>query len=434
MHSALTQGHQSHSPNRPLKKLVINGGYPLKGSVKISGAKNAALPMMTACILSNHNITLNNVPDLADVRTMRTLLESMGININKMLDGSLKLNGGQIKSKYASYDLVKTMRASIMVLGPLLAKHGVAKVSLPGGCAIGARPVDLHIEGLKKLGANIEIKDGYILASAEQLKGSEYHFPIKSVTGTANILMAATLAEGQTKILNAACEPEINNLGVLLNLMGAKIKGLGSETITVEGVDNLYEAEIDIIPDRIEAVTMIIAGIITKGEITIENIDPSHIKQPIELIRQCGARFEMFKDALLVSSPDKIKPMNFETQPYPGIPTDIQAQLMALNVVAEGHSKISETIFENRFMHALELKRMGANISIAGNKAEVRGVSKLNPAPVMATDLRASAALILAALSASGETIIDRIYHLDRGYENIEEKLLNIGAKVQRID
>ena len=434
MRSVLTQGHQSHSPNRPLKKLVINGGYPLKGSVKISGAKNAALPMMTACILSNHNITLNNVPDLADVRTMRALLDSMGISTSKTLDGSLQLNGGQIKSKYASYDLVKTMRASIMVLGPLLAKHGKAKVSLPGGCAIGARPVDLHIEGLKKLGANIEIKDGYILASAEQLKGSEYYFPIKSVTGTANILMAATLAEGQTKILNAACEPEINNLGGLLNLMGAKIKGLGSETITVEGVDNLYEAEIDIIPDRIEAVTMIIAGIITKGEITIENIDPSHIKQPIELIRQCGARFEMFKDALLVSSPDKIKPMNFETQPYPGIPTDIQAQLMALNAIAEGHSKISETIFENRFMHALELKRMGANISIAGNKAEVRGVSKLNPAPVMATDLRASAALILAALSASGETVIDRIYHLDRGYENIEEKLLNIGAKVQRID
>ena len=434
MRSVLTQGHQSHSPNRPLKKLVINGGYPLKGSVKISGAKNAALPMMTACILSNHNITLNNVPDLADVRTMRALLDSMGISTSKTLDGSLQLNGGQIKSKYASYDLVKTMRASIMVLGPLLAKHGKAKVSLPGGCAIGARPVDLHIEGLKKLGANIEIKDGYILASAEQLKGSEYYFPIKSVTGTANILMAATLAEGQTKILNAACEPEINNLGGLLNLMGAKIKGLGSETITVEGVDNLYEAEIDIIPDRIEAVTMIIAGIITNGEITIENIDPSHIKQPIELIRQCGARFEMFKDALLVSSPDKIKPMNFETQPYPGIPTDIQAQLMALNAIAEGHSKISETIFENRFMHALELKRMGANISIAGNKAEVSGISQLNSAPVMATDLRASAALILAALSASGETIIDRIYHLDRGYENIEEKLLNIGAKVQRID
>jgi len=434
MHSVLTQGHLNHRSKRPLKKLVINGGYPLKGTVKISSAKNAALPMMTACILSNQDITLNNVPDLADVKTMNTLLKSMGISINKTLDGSLKLNSGQIKSKYASYDLVKTMRASIMVLGPLLAKYGMAKVSLPGGCAIGARPVDLHIEGLKKLGANIEIKDGYILASAERLKGSEYYFPIKSVTGTANILMAATLAQGETKILNAACEPEIDNLGKLLNLMGAKIKGLGTETITIEGVDNLYKAEIDIIPDRIEAVTMIIAGIITKGEITIENIDPSHIKQPIKLIRQCGARFEILKDALLVRSPDKISPMNFETQPYPGIPTDIQAQLMVLNAIAEGRSKITETIFENRFMHALELKRMGANISIAGNKAEVRGVSKLNSAPVMATDLRASAALILAGLSASGETIIDRIYHLDRGYENIEEKLVNIGAKVQRID
>jgi|TARA_B100000959_G_C14997765_1_gene631255 UDP-N-acetylglucosamine 1-carboxyvinyltransferase len=417
-----------------LKKLVINGGYPLKGAVKISGAKNAALPMMTASILSDHDITLHNVPELADVRTMMTLLESMGMRINKNHDDSLKLNGAQIESKFASYDLVKTMRASIMVLGPLLAKYGEAKVSLPGGCAIGARPVDLHIQGLEKLGANIEIKDGYILASAERLKGSMYHFPIKSVTGTANILMAATLAEGETKIHNAACEPEITHLGELLNSMGAKIKGLGKECITVEGVENLGGAEIKIIPDRIEAITMIIAGIITRGELTIQNINPLHMRQPIELIRQSGARLEIFEDSLFVDGSNEILPIDFETQPYPAIPTDIQAQLMVLNAIAEGDSKVTETIFENRFMHVLELKRMGANIRIAGNTAEVRGVSRLNSAPVMATDLRASAALILAGLIADGETIIDRIYHLDRGYENLEEKLSNIGAKVQRID
>jgi len=417
-----------------LKKLVVNGGYPLNGSVKISGAKNAALPMMTASILSNHDMTLNGIPDLADVRTMITLLESMGIKTNKNHEDSLTFNASGINSKFASYELVKTMRASIMVLGPLLAKYGEAKVSLPGGCAIGARPVDLHIKGLEKLGASIEIKNGYILAFADRLLGSSYCFPKKSVTGTANILMAATLAEGETKILNAACEPEIVQLGELLNAMGAKIEGLGEDCITINGVEELGSAEIEIIPDRIEAITMIIAGIITRGELKINNINPSHIKEPIDLILQSGAKLEVFEDYLNVNGEDQILPVSFETNPYPGIPTDIQAQLMVLNSVSVGDSIIKETIFENRFMHVLELKRMGANIGINGNTAKIKGVRKLNSAPVMATDLRASAALILAGLIADGETIIDRIYHLDRGYQSIEEKLSNIGAKVRRID
>ena len=417
-----------------MKKLAINGGYPLNGSIKISGAKNAALPMMTASILSDHNIVLNGIPDLADVKTMITLLESMGIETNKDHKGSLTLSASGIDSRFASYELVKTMRASIMVLGPLLAKYGEAKVSLPGGCAIGARPVDLHIQGLEKLGARIEIKDGYILASADRLIGSSYCFPKKSVTGTANILMAGTLAEGETEIFNAACEPEIVQLGELLNAMGARIEGLGEDCITIQGVENLVGAKIEIIPDRIEAITMIIAGIITQGEIEIENINPSHIEEPIELIRQCGAILEISDQCLFVKGSDEIFPISFETEPYPGIPTDIQAQLMVLNSIAKGDSKITETIFENRFMHILELKRMGANIGIDGNTAKIRGVTSLNSAPVMATDLRASAALILAGLIAEGETIIDRIYHLDRGYESVEEKLSNVGAKVRRID
>ena len=321
-----------------MKKLVINGGYPLNGSVRISGAKNAALPMMTASILSDCDIVLNGIPDLADVRTMITLLESMGIETNKNHKDSLTFNASGVDSKFASYELVKTMRASIMVLGPLLAKYGEAKVSLPGGCAIGARPVDLHIKGLEKLGAKIEIKDGYILASTDQLIGSSYSFPKKSVTGTANILMAATLAEGETNIVNAACEPEIVQLGELLNAMGARIEGLGENCITIQGVENLVGAEIEIIPDRIEAITMIIAGIITQGELEIENINPSHIEQPVELIRQCGAKFEISDQSLFVKGSDEILPISFETEPYPGIPTDIQAQLMVLNTIAKGDS------------------------------------------------------------------------------------------------
>ena len=332
--------------------------------------------MMAASILSDQDIVLHGIPDLADVRTMITLLESMGIEINKNHKDSLKFNASGVDSRFASYELVKTMRASIMVLGPLLAKYGEAKVSLPGGCAIGARPVDLHIQGLEKLGARIEIRDGYILASADRLIGSSYCFPKKSVTGTANILMAATLAEGQTEIVNAACEPEIVQLGELLNAMGAKIDGVGGDCIKIEGVENLVSAEIEIIPDRIEAITMIIAGIITQGELKIENIDPSHIEGPIDLIRQCGAKLEISERSLLVKGPDQILPISFETEAYPGIPTDIQAQLMVLNSIANGDSKITETIFENRFMHVLELQRLGAKILLKNNKAIIEGNSK----------------------------------------------------------
>ena len=382
-----------------MKKLVINGGYPLNGSIKISGAKNAALPMMTASILSDHNIVLNGVPDLADVKTMITLLESMGIETNKNHKSSLTLNASGIDSRFASYELVKTMRASIMVLGPLLAKYGEQK-SLYLEVVLLELDRLISIYRLEKLGARIEIKDGYLLASADRLIGSLYRFPKKSVTGTSNIFTSATLAEGETKIVNSACEPEIVQLGELLNAMGARIEGLGEDCITIQGVENLVGAKIEIIPDRIEAITMIIAGIITQGEIEIENINPSHLDEPIELIRQCGAMLEISERSLFVKGPDQILPISFETEAYPGIPTDIQAQLMVLNTIANGDSKITETIFENRFMHVLELKRMGANIGIDGNTAEIKGVTSLNSAPVMATDLRASAALILAGLIA----------------------------------
>ena len=417
-----------------MKKLAINGGYPLRGKVNISGSKNAALPIMTASILSNEDLILNNLPQLADVKTMRRLLESMGVNIKEDQNGKMRLNSSSISKKIATYELVKTMRASIMVLGPLLAKYGEARVSLPGGCAIGARPVDLHIKGLEALGAEIHIEEGYIVASAKHLKGAEYSFAKKSVTGTANIIMAACLADGKSKILNSACEPEIVQLGQLLISMGAKITGLGTENISIDGVENLSGTEITIIPDRIEVMTMAVASIITKGELIIENVVPTHVSQPVALLKKSGAIIEFDKNTMYVENSNEVLPINFETSPFPGIPTDIQAQLMVMNIIANGNSKIKETIFENRFMHALELKRMGADITIDGNTAKIKGVSQLYPAPVMATDLRASAALILAGLVTDGQTIVDRIYHLDRGYEKIEKKLTKIGAKVQRID
>jgi UDP-N-acetylglucosamine 1-carboxyvinyltransferase len=358
----------------------------------------------------------------------------MGVNIKEDHNGKIRLNSSNISKKVATYELVKTMRASIMVLGPLLAKFGEARVSLPGGCAIGARPVDLHIKGPEALGAEIHIEEGYIVASAKKLTGSEYSFSKKSVTGTANIIMAACLADGKSKILNSACEPEIVQLGQFLNSMGAKITGLGTEIIIIDGVESLGGAEITIMPDRIEVMTMAVASIITKGELIIENVIPSHVSQPIELLKKSGANIEFDENTIYVENSNEVLPISFETSPFPGIPTDIQAQLMVMNIIANGNSWIKETIFENRFMHALELKRMGADISIDGNTANIRGVSRLYPAPVMATDLRASAALILAGLITDGQTIVDRIYHLDRGYEKIEKKLSKIGAKVQRID
>ena len=417
-----------------MQKLRINGGHPLKGELAISGSKNAALPIMAACLLCPNEIKIDNVPNLRDIKTMDTLLSHMGATIEKVSENTLKINTKNIRQKFAPYELVKTMRASIVVLGPLLARFGKAVVSLPGGCSIGARPVNLHIEGLSAMGAKIEIKNGYIHASAKELKGCEFEFNPVSVTGTANLMMAACLAKGQTILNNSAKEPEIVNLGEFLITIGAKISGLGKERIIIEGVKSLKSEHFKVIPDRIEATTFLIASLITKSNLKINNLIPDHLKEPIDLLRRSGAIIKVSRQTIDIEPPKKIKPVSFKTEPYPGIPTDIQAQLMVLNILADGHSTIHETIFENRFMHVLELQRMGADISLSRNIALVQGIKALKSAPVMATDLRASAALVLAALAAEGETIVDRIYHIDRGYENIDKKLSSLGAMVERIE
>ena len=417
-----------------MQKLRINGGHPLKGELAISGSKNAALPIMAACLLCPNEIMIDNVPNLRDIKTMGTLLSHMGATIEKVSENTLKINTKNIRQKFAPYELVKTMRASIVVLGPLLARFGKAVVSLPGGCSIGARPVNLHIEGLSAMGAKIEIKNGYIHASAKELKGCKFEFNPVSVTGTANLMMAACLAKGQTILNNSAKEPEIVNLGEFLITIGAKISGLGTERIIIEGVKSLKSEHFKVIPDRIEAATFLIASLITKSNLKINNLIPDHLKEPIDLLRRSGAIIKVSRQSIDIEPPKKIKPVSFKTEPYPGIPTDIQAQLMVLNILADGHSTIHETIFENRFMHVLELQRMGANISLSRNIALVQGIKALKSAPVMATDLRASAALVLAALAAEGETIVDRIYHIDRGYENIDKKLSSLGAMVERIE
>ena len=416
-----------------MQKLRIKGGQSLKGELAISGSKNAALPIMAACILCPNEIELDNIPTLRDIKTMGTLLSYMGASIDKVSENIIKINTKNIKKKYAPYELVKTMRASIVVLGPLLARFGEAVVSLPGGCSIGARPVNLHIEGLSAMGAKIEIKNGYIHATSRELTGCEFEFSPVSVTGTANLMMAACLAKGITILNNSAKEPEIVNLGEFLINIGANISGLGTEQIIIEGVKSLESKHFKVIPDRIEAATFLIASIITKSDLKISNIIPDHLKEPIDLLRESGAKVKVSAQSIDIVPPEKIKPVSFKTEPYPGIPTDIQAQLMVLNILAEGDSMIHETIFENRFMHVLELQRMGADISLSRNVALVKGVKALNSAPVMATDLRASAALVLAALAAEGDTIVDRIYHIDRGYENIDKKLSSIGAMVERI-
>jgi len=417
-----------------LQKLRINGRYSLNGEVNISGSKNAALPIMAACLLCSEEVALDNIPALRDINTMIRLITYMGVEISKTSDNTLKINAHRIKEKFAPYDLVKTMRASILVLGPLLARFGEAVVSLPGGCAIGARPVNLHIEGLKAMGAEIDLKNGYIHAKARQLKGCEFSFKPVSVTGTANLMMAACLAEGATILNNCAKEPEIVNLGEFLISMGANINGLGSDQILIEGVDKLEATTCRVIPDRIEAATFLIAALITKSNLTLNGALAEHLKEPMNLLKEAGASISVAEDFIEVTSLNEIIPVSFTTSPYPGIPTDIQAQLMVLNVLAQGESSIEETIFENRFMHVLELQRMGANIELQSNVAKIKGVNQLQSAQVMATDLRASAALVLAALVAHGETEIDRIYHIDRGYENIDKKLSLIGAQVERIE
>jgi UDP-N-acetylglucosamine 1-carboxyvinyltransferase len=402
--------------------------------VNISGSKNASLPIMAACLLCSEEVVLDNIPALRDINTMIRLITYMGVKISKTSDNTVKINAHRIKEKFAPYDLVKTMRASILVLGPLLARFGEAIVSLPGGCAIGARPVNLHIEGLKAMGAEIDLKNGYIHAKARRLKGCEFSFNPVSVTGTANLMMAACLAEGATILNNCAKEPEIVNLGEFLISMGANLNGLGSDQILIEGVDKLEATTCRVIPDRIEAATFLIAALITKSNLKLNGASAEHLREPINLLEEAGASISIAQEFIEVTSLNEIIPVSFTTSPYPGIPTDIQAQLMVLNVLAQGESSIEETIFENRFMHVLELQRMGANIELQSNIAKIKGVNQLQSAQVMATDLRASAALVLAALVANGETEIDRIYHIDRGYENIDKKLSLIGAQVERIE
>ena len=418
-----------------MKKLKIQGGHSLRGEIHISGSKNAALSIIAASIMTEERIVLENIPHLEDVTTMIRLIAGMGVSVTLADDNKLILDSSKIRNFLAPYDLVKTMRASILVLGPLIARFGEASVSLPGGCAIGARPVNLHLDGLKAMGADVEINEGYICAKAKKLKGAHFSFSPVSVTGTANLMMAGVMAEGQTILENAATEPEVINLGEFLLKMGAKIKGLGTRKIMIDGVNKLSSTEHKIIPDRIETGTFLVAAAITKGSVLLKKTQPEHLQSVLDLLRQTGAVIFFEEDTIeLTMNLTNIKPADFTTQPYPGIPTDMQAQLMVLNAIAPGNSIVVETIFENRFMHVLELQRMGADISLSGNTAYITGVKRLQSAPVMATDLRASAALVLAGLVADGETHIDRIYHIDRGYECIERKLSLLGAKVARIE
>ena len=417
-----------------MQKLKIKGGKPLSGEINISGSKNAALPIIASSILSSSSLKISNIPKLHDVSTMIELLKTMGASFTNQGDCCLRIEANNLNNCIAPYHLVKTMRASILVLGPLLAKYGKARVSLPGGCAIGARPVNLHIDGLRKMGAEIKINEGYIDAKVNKLKGAKISLDPITVTGTANLMMAATLAEGKTTIENAAIEPEIINLGECLQSMGAYIDGLGTRVISIEGVDHLGEVDHEVIPDRIEAATFLIAACVTKGSLRVNRVQIDHLDSVIDLLKRAGAKISLSENQIDISLKGNIKPINFITNPYPGVPTDVQAQLMVLSVLAEGDSKITETIFENRLMHVLELQRMGANINLDKNIAYIKGVRNLSAAPVMATDLRASAALVLAGLAAKGETIIDRIYHIDRGYEEIDQKLFQLGAKVLRLD
>ena len=417
-----------------MKKLKIIGGKPLFGEIDISGSKNAALPIIASSILSSGNLFLSNVPKLHDVNTMIELLKTMGASFIDHGDHCLTIEAHSLNNHIASYDLVKTMRASILVLGPLLAKYGEARVSLPGGCAIGARPVNLHINGLRKMGAEINIKEGYIDAKANRLRGATISLETITVTGTANLMMAATLAEGKTLLKNVAIEPEIINLGECLQSMGANIEGLGTRIISIQGVDSLRGHSHEIIPDRIEAATYLIGACVTKGSLKLNKLRIDHLDSVIDLLKKAGAQISFQKNQIDVSLNGDIQPINFSTNPYPGVPTDVQAQFIVLNALADGDSEIKETIFENRLMHVLELQRMGADINLDKNTAYIKGVRKLNAAPVMATDLRASAALVLAGLTANGETIIDRIYHIDRGYEEIDRKLSQLGAQVLRLD
>lgn len=418
-----------------MDKLIINGGKPLQGEVLISGAKNAALPIMAATILANDNVTISNVPHLKDVTTMMELLGQLGAQLIIDEKMNVQVDASHINEFVAPYELVKTMRASILVLGPLLTRFGEADVSLPGGCAIGTRPVDLHLNALKAMGAEISVKNGFIKARCKQrrLQGRTLVFDTVTVGGTENILMAAVLAEGKTIIKNAAREPEVVDLANFLIQMGAKISGAGTPTIEVEGVESLGGGSYSVMPDRIEAGTYLAAGAITRGQVTIKQVKPDNLLSILCKFEEAGAAISIGEDWVSLDM-QGLRPqaVNISTAPYPGFPTDMQAQFMVLNCIADGASSIVETIFENRFMHVQELQRMGAHIRLHGNTAMVKGIEKLTAAPVMATDLRASASLILAGLVAEGETRVERVYHVDRGYERIEEKLSMLGADIKR--
>ena len=417
-----------------MEKLKIIGGNKLSGSISCSGAKNAALPMLAATILTDKAVTFKNLPYLQDITTMFEILGSMGadITLNETMDFTISTSN--LHDFEARYELVKTMRASILVLGSLVARHGFARIALPGGCAIGTRPVDFHLDALEQLGAKIELKNGYIEASAKKLKGCEINFPGVSVTGTENIMMAAVLAEGQTVLRNVAKEPEVEDLANFLISIGANIKGAGTDEIIIDGVSDLHGAIFTIPADRIEAGTYLIASAITKGDVTISNIEPIRMNNILDKLKLSGATINVGDNHIHLSMNESaINPVDISTAPFPGFPTDMQAQFTVLNSLSDGSAVVTENVFENRFMHVQELNRMGCNITVKGSNAFIKGVSSLTGAPVMATDLRASASLILAGLCAQGETIVDRIYHIDRGYERIEEKLSYLGANITRL-
>jgi UDP-N-acetylglucosamine 1-carboxyvinyltransferase len=415
-------------------KLAITGGRPLAGDVRISGAKNACLPILAACLLADDEVTVGNVPHLRDITTTIELLGRMGVEVTVHEDMRVAVDPRRIREYSAPYDLVKTMRASILVLGPLVGRYGRADVSLPGGCAIGARPVDLHVAGLRAMGADVEIVDGYIRVRAKRLRGAHIVLDKVTVTGTENLMMAACLADGETVIENAAREPEVEDLAGFLNAMGARVSGAGTNRIIVQGVTRLHGAHYDVQPDRIETGTFLVAGAITGGRVRARRTAPQYLEAVLAKLRAAGATVTTGPDWVELDMAGR-RPVavDISTDPYPGFPTDMQAQFMALNCIADGVATITENIFENRFMHALELQRLGANIRIEGPTAVVVGVPRLRAAPVMATDLRASASLVLAALAAEGETIVDRIYHIDRGYECLEEKLRGLGADIRRL-
>lgn len=415
-----------------MDKLLIIGGNRLAGEMTISGAKNAALPILCAGLLTSEDLHLSNVPQLHDVQTMQKLLAQTGLKISQN-GGEWVLNGSDITRLEAPYDLVKTMRASILVLGPMVARFGEARVSLPGGCAIGSRPVDQHIKGLQALGAEVTIEAGYIHAKAKRLKGTRIVTDMITVTGTENLMMAASLAEGETVLENAACEPEVTDLAHLLVAMGAKIEGIGTNRLVIHGVEQLHGASHSVIADRIETGTFLCAVAATGGDLMLKNVRTDILDSALDKLREFGVQLTVGDNWLRAQMDKRPKAVNFRTTEYPGFPTDMQAQFMAVNTIADGSCHVTETIFENRFMHVQEMKRLGADIEIEGNTAMLKGVTKLVGAPVMATDLRASASLVIAALAAQGETLIDRIYHLDRGYDRMEVKLSAVGANIRRI-